>query len=95
MGVLPIIALILAMKIPIIGLTWWVFSLMRETQPEPPAEEKVRDQRPRRPEPPSRRRGPRRRGPHGGAAVRPAPAGHLGRAHAPASAGRTAAAVRH
>jgi hypothetical protein len=94
MGVLPIIALILVMKIPILGLIWFVFSLMRESEAEPPAEAKLRRHKPRRPEPPQRR-GPRRRGPHGGGAVRPLPSGHAGRAHAPATARRTVAAIRH
>jgi hypothetical protein len=94
MGVLPIIALILVMKIPILGLIWFVFSLMREPETEPPVEEKLRPRKPRRPEPPSRR-GPRRRGPHGGAAAVPPVSGHGGRLHAPATARRTVPAIRH
>lgn len=95
MGVLPIVLMILAMKLPILGLLWFVFWVGRVPESEPPAEEKIRGHRPRRPGPP-RRRGPRRRGPHGGAAVRPAPgAGHEGRAHAPAGPERVVSALRH
>ena len=94
MGVLPIVLMILAMKLPILGLLWFVFWAGRMHDAEPPAEETVRDRRPRRPEPPLRR-GPRRRGPHGGGAARPLPAGHGARGHAPASAERTAPALRH
>ncbi len=95
MGVLPIVLMILAMKLPILGLLWFVFWAGRMHDTEPPAEEKQRDHRPLRPEPP-RRRGPRRRGPHGGGAVRPAPGtGHGARIHAPATAQRVAPAVRH
>jgi len=94
MGVLPIVLLILAMKLPIFGLLWFVFWAGRMHDTEPPAEEKLRGHRPPRPEPPPRR-GPRRRGPHGGNAVRPVPTGHGARLHAPASAQRIAPAVRH
>jgi hypothetical protein len=71
MGVLPIVLLILAMKIPILGLiwfTWWAGRAPEEN--DAPAETVARKPRPRMPEPPLLR-GPRRRGPHGGAAVRP------------------------
>jgi hypothetical protein len=85
MGVLPIVLLILAMKIPIFGLVWFVFWAGRMPDPEGPAEEKVRGHGPRQPEPPLRR-GPRRRGPHGGAAARPLPSGHAGRSRAPLAA---------
>jgi len=74
MGVLPIVLIIVAMKIPILGLwalVWWA-------KQEPKVEygdegtDAVRAQPPREPEPADSRRGPRRRGPHGGAA-RPLP----------------------
>jgi hypothetical protein len=94
MGVLPIVLMILAMKLPIIGLLWFVFWVGRVPEPEPPAEEKVRGQRPHRPEPPRFGR-PRRRGPHGGAAVRPAPGSGAGRRHAPATTRHLAPALRH
>jgi hypothetical protein len=96
MGVLPIVLLILAMKIPIFGLVWFAFWAGRMPETEPPAEAKVRGQLPRQPEPP-RRRGPRCRGPHGGGALaRPLPEGvHDGRLHAPATAQRVTPAVRH
>ena len=94
MGVLPIVLLILAMKLPIFGLLWFVFWAGRMPEPEPPAEVKARGHRPRRPEPPRRRR-PRRRGPHGGGAAHPLPVGDGGRAHAPAIARRLAPSIRH
>ena len=94
MGVLPIVLMILAMKVPIFGLLWFVFWAGRMHDTEPPAEERLRGHRPRRPEPPLRR-GPRRRGPHGGGAARPVPTGHGARVHAPATAQRVAPAVRH
>jgi hypothetical protein len=74
MGVLPIILIILAMKIPIIGLLWLVWWAKKEPEVEfeGPGEENVRAQGPRDPEPFEPRIGPRRRGPHGGQA-RPAP----------------------
>jgi hypothetical protein len=70
MGVLPAILLILAMKIPILGLITFVYWLMKEPQPEGPSEQKVRAMPPRLPEPGDPR--PRHRGPHGGQA-RPLP----------------------
>ncbi|MGD9734590.1 MAG: hypothetical protein AB7V58_03115 [Solirubrobacterales bacterium] len=94
MGVLPIVLMILAMKLPILGLLWFVFWAGRMRDPEPPAEARLRGHRPRRPESP-RRRGPRRRGPHGGSAVRPLPAEHGARTHAAATARRLAPSVRH
>jgi hypothetical protein len=94
MGVLPIVLVILAMKLPIFGLVWFVFWAGRMPETEPPAEEKLRAHRPRRPEPPQRR-GPGRRGPHGGGAVRALPSGHGSRVHAPASARRLTPAIRH
>ncbi len=97
MGVLPIVLMILAMKIPIFGLLWFVFWAGRMPETEGPAEEKIRAHKPRLPESPLARRGPRRRGPHGGAAARAAlPAAHDGsRAHPPAVARRIAPATRH
>jgi hypothetical protein len=94
MGVLPIVLMIVAMKLPILGLLWFVFWAGRAPETEPPAEEKVRGHRPRRPQPPLRR-GPRRRGPHGGAAAQPLPAPHGRRSHAPASGRHLAPALRH
>ncbi|MFN8218129.1 MAG: hypothetical protein U0R71_16170 [Solirubrobacterales bacterium] len=68
MGVVPIVLVILAMKIPIFGLIWLVWWAARGEQSEGPAEEQVRDRRPLRPRPTPPGR-PRRRGPHGGGAV--------------------------
>lgn len=72
MGVVPIVLVILAMKIPIIGLLWLVWWAGREEHSEGPTEEPVRDHRPLRPRPTPPGR-PRRRGPHGGGAVAPTP----------------------
>jgi hypothetical protein len=82
MGVVEIVLLILAMKIPIAGLFWlvWWAGHPPEVAEEPGAEERS-DYRPRRPDPPHRL-GPRRRGPHGGAAA-PAPHSTSGRTRAP------------
>ncbi len=93
MGVLPIVLVIIAMKLPILGMLWLVFWAGRVPEPEPPTEEKVRGHCPRRPEPPLSR-GPRRRGPHGGGAIRPLPVDHR-RTHAAAMASRLAPAIRH
>jgi hypothetical protein len=71
MGVLPAVLLILAMKIPILGLITFVYWLMKEPQTDGPSEKAVRAMPPRLPEPGDPRR-PRRRGPHGGQA-RPLP----------------------
>jgi hypothetical protein len=72
MGVLEAILIILALKIPIVGLIFWVYTLMKEPNPEAgPSEESVRKMPPRLPEPGDPRR-PRKRGPHGGA-ERPLP----------------------
>ena len=73
MGVLPIVLLILAMKIPIFGLLAFVWWAARQADAEDGQGERVEHEfRPRRPGP-ARRRGPRRRGPHGGAAAQPSP----------------------
>ncbi|HEY2479370.1 MAG TPA: hypothetical protein VGI17_11660 [Solirubrobacterales bacterium] len=68
MGVLPVTLIILAMKIPILGLIWFVWWAQKEPNAEAPPEETVRVQVPPGPEPDDPRRGPRTRGPHGGAA---------------------------
>jgi hypothetical protein len=96
MGVLEAILIILALKIPIVGLLYWVYTLMKEPEPEEagPSEESVRKMPPRLPEPDPR---PRKRGPHGGAGAAPpsprrdphptdtppapVPASHAGREH--------------
>ena len=70
MDALEAILIILALKIPIIGLICFVYWLMKEPEPEGQSEQMVRAMPPRLPEPDDRR--PRRRGPHGGAA-RPLP----------------------
>ncbi|MFT3865282.1 MAG: hypothetical protein QM729_13485 [Solirubrobacterales bacterium] len=76
MGVLEIVLVILAMKIPIFGLwalVWWAKEEPEVDYEWPPDKEPVRAQPPREPEPgDDPRRGPRRRGPHGGTA-RPLP----------------------
>jgi hypothetical protein len=64
MGVLPVILLILAMKIPIVGLWAFVYWLMKESKNDGQAVEVARKMPPRLPQPGN----PRRRGPHGGAA---------------------------
>ena len=66
MGVLEIVLIIIAMKIPIVGLwalVWWA-KQEPEVEYGEPGPEKVRTQPPDEPDDP--RRGPRRRGPHGG-----------------------------
>jgi len=73
MGVLPIVLVILAMKIPIFGLLWLVWWAGRPASNAGPAEEQHCAPRPQRPGPPRPPR-PRRRGPHGGAAVSRGPA---------------------
>lgn len=97
MGVVEAILIILALKIPIVGLLYWVYTLMKEPEPEDagPSEESVRKMPPRLPEPGGPN--PRKRGPHGGAGVAPpsprrdphpaatppvpVPASHAGREH--------------
>jgi hypothetical protein len=67
MGVVPIVLVILAMKIPIFGLLGFVWWASREPdQAEGPAEEPVRGQRPLRPRPSHPSWPPDRRGPHRG-----------------------------
>lgn len=68
MGVVEAILIILALKIPILGLIGFVYWLMKEPQTDGPSEEVARKMPPRLPQPGN----PRRRGPHGGAA-RPLP----------------------
>jgi hypothetical protein len=67
MGTWAIVALILAMKIPIFGLIWLVWWAGRAPAIEGPADQARSDLNPRLPEPPLPLR-PRRRGPHGSAA---------------------------
>jgi hypothetical protein len=93
MGVLPVILIILAMKIPIVGLWAFVYWLMKEPEPAGPTEEKARKLPPRLPEPGDERRGPRRRGPHGGAA-RPLPSPRRDPHPAVATAGQDIPATR-
>ncbi len=70
MDVLEAILIILALKIPIVGLIVWVLSLLKEPKTEEgPSKESVRKMPPRLPEPGEG--GPRKRGPHGGAATSP------------------------
>ena len=71
MDVVEATLLILAMKIPILGLITFVYWLMKEPQNGEQTEEMARKMPPRLPEPGDPLR-PRRRGPHGGAA-RPLP----------------------
>jgi hypothetical protein len=73
MGVLEIVLIVLAMKIPIVGLLTLVWWAMKEPEVDfdDSGTEKARKMPPRLPEPGDPRR-PRRRGPHGGQAM-PAP----------------------
>jgi hypothetical protein len=71
MGVLEAILIILALKIPIVGLIFWVYTLMKEPNENPEPEKVEAKLPPRLPEPGDTLR-PRKRGPHGGAA-RPVP----------------------
>jgi hypothetical protein len=66
MGVVEAILIILALKIPIIGLIFWVYTLMKEPADNPEPETVQAKMPPRLPEPGDLR--PRKRGPHGGAA---------------------------
>jgi hypothetical protein len=70
MDVLEAILIILALKIPIVGLIYWVYTLMKEPADNPEPETVKAKMPPRLPEPGER--GPRKRGPHGGQAL-PAP----------------------
>jgi hypothetical protein len=63
-GVLPVILLILAMKIPIVGLWAFVYWLMKESKNDGQAVKVAHKMPPRLPQSGN----PRRRGPHGGAA---------------------------
>ena|GEM_PF-5174232 len=67
MGALGIILLILALKIPIVGLWVFVYWLMREPTDEADMQRVRAKLPPRLPEPGDLLR-PRKRGPHGGAA---------------------------
>jgi hypothetical protein len=71
MGVLEAILVILALKIPIVGLITFVYWLMKEPTDGADAEKVRAKLPPRLPEPGDQLR-PRKRGPHGGAA-RPLP----------------------
>src|ERR1700742_1034669 len=71
MGVLEAVLVILALKIPIIGLISFVYWLMKEPTDGADAEKVRAKLPPRLPDLGDRR--PRRRGPHGGAGPPPAP----------------------
>lgn len=90
MGVTGAILLILALKIPIIGLWAFVYWLMKEPRDGADAETVRAKMPPRLPEPGDTLR-PRKRGPHGGAA-RPLPSAR--RDPHPAVAPRVAPAGR-
>jgi hypothetical protein len=64
MDVLEAILIILALKIPIVGLIYWVYTLMKEPAENPEPDTVKAKMPPRLPEPGER--GPRKRGPHGG-----------------------------
>ena len=70
MDVLEAILIILALKIPIVGLLFWVYTLMKDPA-ENPEPETVRSKMPPRLPEPGEGRGPRKRGPHGGAVASP------------------------
>ena len=89
MGVVEAILIILALKIPIVGLLFWVYTLMKEPADNPEPETVRAKMPPRLPEPGEL--GPRKRGPHGGAAAaQPSPR----RDPHPAVAPREAPALR-
>jgi hypothetical protein len=67
MDVLEAILIILALKIPIVGLLFWVYTLMKDPAEDPEPETVRSKMPPRLPEPGER--GPRKRGPHGGEAL--------------------------
>lgn len=68
MGVIPVILIILALKIPIVGLWVFVYWLMKEPETDSPSEERVRAKLPPLLPKPGDQVRPRRRGPHGGSA---------------------------
>jgi hypothetical protein len=68
MGVLEAILIILALKIPIVGLIFWVYTLMKEPNENPEPEKVEAKLPPRLPEPGDTLR-PRKRG----GAARPVP----------------------
>jgi hypothetical protein len=90
MGVLGVILLILALKIPIVGLWIFVYWLIKEPKDGADAETVRAKMPPRLPEPGDMLR-PRKRGPHGGAAL-PLPSPR--RDPHPAPAPRVAPALR-
>ncbi|HVW48139.1 MAG TPA: hypothetical protein VHA76_13850 [Solirubrobacterales bacterium] len=90
MGVVEAILIILALKIPIVGLLFWVYILMKEPNENPEPDTVRAKLPPRLPEPGDAAR-PRKRGPHGGAA-RPLPSPR--RDPHPAVAPRYAPAMR-
>ncbi|MCW2978369.1 MAG: hypothetical protein JWO14_96 [Solirubrobacterales bacterium] len=67
MDVVEAILIILALKIPIVGLLFWVYTLMKDPAEDPEPETVRSKMPPRLPEPGER--GPRKRGPHGGEAL--------------------------
>jgi hypothetical protein len=94
MGLLPVILIIVAMKIPIIGLWAFVYWLMKEPTDGADAERVRAKLPPRLPEPGERLRS-RGRGPHGGAAqALPSPRRDPHPAAAPAPALREERAPR-
>ncbi len=68
MDVVEAILIILALKIPIVGLIFWVYTLMKEPNENPEPEKVEAKLPPRLPEPGDKVR-PRKRGPHGGQAL--------------------------
>jgi hypothetical protein len=72
MGVLGVTLLIIALKIPIVGLWAFVYWLIKEPKAEADTEKVRAKLPPRLPQPGDQLR-PRRRGPHGGGAARPLP----------------------
>jgi hypothetical protein len=90
MGVVDAILIILALKIPIVGLIFWVYTLMKEPNENPEPEKVEAKLPPRLPEPGDAMR-PRKRGPHGGQAL-PLPSPR--RDPHPAAAPREAPAMR-
>jgi len=68
MDAVEAILIILALKIPIVGLLFWVFTLMKEPNEKPKPDKVQAKMPPRLPEPGDTLR-PRKRGPHGGQAL--------------------------